>query len=206
MSKRMTAIPGIRMIAITGSVAANDCRDTDDIDIMVVTKSNSLWIIRPFFLIFLSLFYKRRKRGMDSLVKNNFCVNLWLDESAITLSKTKRSLYTAHEVLQIIPLLNKDNIYERFITQNSWANKYFANAYYSITSHLSHKSLAECHSGLRPGIQVFASALLVPLNLFFYLLQYLYMLPVKTTEEISPNHAFLHTKNYNYLIEKYLSN
>jgi len=136
MSERLKFFPGIKMIAITGSVAANNCKEEDDIDIMIVTAKNALWVVRPLFLILLSLFFIRRKRGNNHHLKDQFCLNLWLDESAITLAKEKRNLYTAHEVLQIIPLLNKDKTYEKFITKNSWTKEYFATAYHFTTKNL----------------------------------------------------------------------
>ncbi|MFI5164799.1 MAG: hypothetical protein ACHQHP_06090, partial [Bacteroidia bacterium] len=41
-------------------------------------------------------------------------------------------LYTAHEIAQIMPLVNRDNTYEQFLSANKWVLQYLPNAYRSI--------------------------------------------------------------------------
>ena len=41
------------MIAITGSVANYDAEENDDIDLLIVTEKNRLWITRGFVFLIL---------------------------------------------------------------------------------------------------------------------------------------------------------
>lgn len=187
-------LPGIRLIALTGSVAANNTQNQDDIDLLIITAPNCLWFVRPLVLFLLSLNFHRRTPGDNfHQTKNAFCPNLWLDTQALSLPRSRRNLYTAHEVLQIKPLLDRQGTYLRFIKANRWTSHYLANAYQSVSNGTTKKE----H-------QKIFSAFLFPLNFVFFVSQYLYMLPKKTTETVTLHSAFFHKNNPSASITAYL--
>jgi len=189
-------IPGIRLIALTGSVAINNSKTKDDLDLLIITAPNSLWLIRPLMLILLSIIFNRRHPGDNPKETNNaFCPNLWLDTKSLTVPKKRRNLYTAHEVLQIKPLLDRGNTYLNFIRSNSWVKYYLANAYSSVSEGTIPK---EKFSWL--------TIIIYPLNYLMFIFQYLYMLPKKTTETVSLHSAFFHKNDPSASIENYLKN
>ena len=204
--------PGIQMIAITGSVAAGNARAEDDIDLLVVTSANMLWVVRPLILLLISIFFRRRLPHEDpSKSKDAFCPNLWLDQKSLILPISKRNLYTAHEVLQVIPIFDKEHTYNQFIHRNSWTKHFLANAYSAAISGYKNR-----HSGLGPArvlgtrgesiqIKHLISIFLIPLNHLFYLVQLLYMLPKKTSETVNLHAAFLHTNSYSENLARHLS-
>jgi len=61
-------------------------------------------------------------------VKDKVCLNLFFDENNLQVPKYKQTEYVAHEVLQIKPLINKDQVYERFLKANEWTFVFFPNA------------------------------------------------------------------------------
>lgn len=191
-------IPTIRMVAITGSVAANNANDQDDIDLMIVTMPHTLWLTRPIVVFLLKLRSLRRPPLLpdhSSLrVQNLFCDNLWLDEMSLRLPEAKQSLYTAHEVLQVVPLYESHQTYSRFIGANSWAGQFFKNAYLSI--HRQTPSSATTISAL--------PYIFVLLNYFSFCFQYLYMKPKITTEDVSLHAAYFHPVNPSHDIDNYL--
>ncbi len=187
--------PFILFIGLTGSVAANNAKIQDDLDIFIITSPGTLWIIRPFVLFYLSLLRVRRGRSTDKKsVKNLVCPNLWLDVKNLPINKNQQNLYTAHEVLLVVPLINKNHTYEKFIFQNSWVKKYLANAY-------KHKinSLSKVNGYISNN-----SFLANPLNILFFLVQYLFMLPRISTEKVSLGAAFFHKVNYQKIISQKL--
>ena len=44
--KIIRQIPSVRLIALTGSVAINNAKATDDIDLFIITTSHTLWLTR----------------------------------------------------------------------------------------------------------------------------------------------------------------
>ena len=63
----------------------------------------------------------------SNFTRDKICLNLFFDESDPAVPKFKRSEYVAHEVLQMKPLIEKDNIYLRFIDANRWVFDIFPN-------------------------------------------------------------------------------
>ena len=49
-----------------------------------------------------------------------------LDESCLTLPK--QNLYTSHEVIQMKPLVVKNNIHQKFLQANEWVRGFLPNA------------------------------------------------------------------------------
>ncbi|PIU74306.1 hypothetical protein COS77_02270 [Candidatus Roizmanbacteria bacterium CG06_land_8_20_14_3_00_34_14] len=60
--------------------------------------------------------------------KNKVCLNLFFDESNLKVPKFKQTLFVGHEVLQMKPIVIKDNIYQRFLEVNEWVFRLFPNA------------------------------------------------------------------------------
>jgi len=209
--------PGLRLIALTGSVAARNAKIDDDIDLFFITAPHTLWLVRPLVICILTIFFRRRHPLEDPAhAPNAFCPNFWLDTLSLTIDDSKQSLYTAHEVLQIIPLLDRGDTYQSFLKANAWTKKYLANAYQSsLRPRPPSESVIARSRGLiyqtrttrqsiivilaKAGIHQINSTiflLLAPFNLIFFLFQFIYMSPKKTTETVNLHAAHLHTTDY----------
>lgn len=198
ISKRnfLSIFPGISFIGVTGSTAAQNAKKGDDIDILVITNPSLLWIIRPFFLIYLSLFFKiRRHHTPHDNVPNYICPNLWLDLHHLQVPIVSQNLYTAHEVLQVIPIVNKNCTHEMFLQENIWSKKFLANAFYEI-SKKHPKSLTKKKFRLTPIFQ--------PLNLIMFVSQYLFMRKNIKSEKVGLGYAYFHNRDYNSPITNHL--
>lgn len=182
-------IPTIDLVAITGSVAIDNAKVDDDIDLMIITKDNTLWLTRALIVIVLKIFGWRRGGGV---IKDRICDNLYLDQSALLIPKTKQNLYTAHEVLQIKPVIDRRQTYQHFVNSNSWTKNYLANAYQFCSSSFSSPSPLSSRAQSRDPF----SFILATINFFFFHLQYLFMKPKITNETITPHSAFFHPHDY----------
>jgi hypothetical protein len=179
-------IPGIKAIAITGALAMNNCRDNDDIDLMIITQYQRLWIIRPILLLILQLLGKRRKPNQKQ-VKDKICLNLFLDETALKLNKKKHNLLTSHEISQAKIIYNHKQTWEKFLQQNIWVLNYLPNAF----NLYNFRSMAKKPSQFKLTNQNSALDLL---NKLFFKWQYQIMKPKITSEQVSINFAFFHPK------------
>lgn len=122
----LSLIPTVKMVAITGALAMENADDESDIDLMVVTKKGRLWTSRLVaYVVVRALGFSLRKPNNPDQ-KDKLCLNIWLDESDLVWRS--RNIYTAHEIAQIIPLVNKDKIYERLLDKNRWILSYWPNA------------------------------------------------------------------------------
>ena len=187
-------LPCIELIALTGSIAVGNTRQTDDIDLLIITAPNTLWLVRPLFLFLLAIKFHRRHPGDNVLrIQDSFCPNLWLDMSSLALPKNKRNLYTAHEVLQIKPLYDRGGVYQSFLLANHWTKRFLANVYSALVP----KRLSPAHI---PSVYfVFA-----PFNVLAFFFQYLYMLPKITTERVGLHAAFFHKNDLSRALIQHL--
>lgn len=119
----------ILFIGVTGSVAAGYPLKDSDIDLMIVTRKNTLWLTRLCLRIW--VWYRKvphRKYGDQERI-DEFCFNLWLEEDSLKLPKNKQNLKNAMDLILMKPILNKNNTYEKLVLENSWAKKWVATGY-----------------------------------------------------------------------------
>lgn len=122
----LSYLPMVYFVGITGRLAHDDADVNDDIDLIIVTKKNTLWSGRLAVLLILEFLNVRR--GFDEKnPSNKICPNLIIDESALAWDVNKRDLYTAHEMINIYPLMDKKNIFKRLLDNNRWISRYYAN-------------------------------------------------------------------------------
>ncbi len=126
--------PQIKLIGLSGTVAMNNAQENDDIDLFIITAANRLWTGRLIVTLLAIVMGLKRKRHKTNSVphvpchKNRVCLNLFFDESDLQVPKYKQTGYVGHEVLQMKPLINKDQIYEWFLKANEWVLGMFSNA------------------------------------------------------------------------------
>ncbi|HLC93457.1 MAG TPA: hypothetical protein VJG85_00400 [Patescibacteria group bacterium] len=122
--KALNTIPWIKLLCITGSVAAYNADKNADIDVFIVCTKNRLWLTRFFTVVMLKVLGKYRS---DTEPAGRICPNIYVDEKNIIWPKNKRNLYVAQEITMMHPIINKDNTYFKFIESNDWIFEYFRN-------------------------------------------------------------------------------
>ncbi|HET7099499.1 MAG TPA: hypothetical protein VFI61_04685 [Patescibacteria group bacterium] len=188
-SKILSFIPGVKMIAITGSLAMENSSGESDIDLMIVTKKGSLWTTRLFVYMVIHAFGLSSRRPNDLYQKDKLCLNMWLDESDLIWDKKDRNIYTAHEIAQIVPLVNKNNTYERFLYQNRWILKFWPNSV-----KIGNWKLEIGNSTTIPKF----------IEWVCYKVQFQYMMPKVTREVVEPTRALFHPQDWGKIVLKRL--
>lgn len=199
IAKVLSLLPSIRLIAVTGSVAISNAKPTDDIDLLIITSPHTLWLTRPLVFVLLKLLYKRR-RPISSTTpptidnSNVICDNLWLDMTALRVMPQKRNLYTAHELMQLQPVFERDGAYQCFLSANFWVSNYLANAYSKTALSIKHHQSINKKS---PPIIKF-------LNLLAFKLQYFHMRTKMTRELVSVHFAYFHPRDLSLELNNFI--
>lgn len=191
--KLLEIIPWIKLCAITGSAAAYNLSTKDDIDIFIVTKPKRLWITRFFVVIFLKIAGKYRT---DKSPWGKICPNIFIDETKMEWTKEKQNIYVAHEILMMRPVINREDVYFKFLNSNAWVYKYFTNLAPENGKYIIKKEKKITYSKL---IDITENVL--------RLFQYLYMRGKKTNEIIKRD--FIHfnkTDSTEDILSQYESN
>lgn len=119
-------IPSIKMVALTGSLTMKNSDKNDDIDLLIVTRRNRLWLTRLLTVFLIELVAKRR-RPKDKQFEDKICLNMFLDEDHLKIPYQEQDLFTAHEACQLMPLWEKEKVYQKFLKENQWVKKFLPN-------------------------------------------------------------------------------
>jgi len=112
-------IPGIEWIFLCNSVAMNTADKNSDIDLFIITRKNRLWTAR-ISMTLLWMILRVRKTNKRHAWK--FCLSFFIDMRTLDFDtiSIQRDIYLSYWIETLIPLINRNNIYERFIAINSW--------------------------------------------------------------------------------------
>jgi hypothetical protein len=124
--KLLSKFPQIILFGISGGLSMLNSDSKDDIDIFIITQENRIWTGRMIALLLSSLFGIRRS-FRDKNVKDKLCFNLFFDESCLEIPDFKKNRYIAHEIVQMKPLVIKNNSYSSFLEKNRWVSSFFPN-------------------------------------------------------------------------------
>jgi hypothetical protein len=191
--QKLFLISTIRFIGISGNLALKNAEDKDDIDLFIITKKNTIWLTRLLVILVLNFLGVYRKRG-DKNVRDKICTNMFLDEGALSFSRKRKNIFTAHEIAQLRPILGKKDTYEKLIGANKWIMDYLPNSFNALSNKIFENNKSQTKSNM----------FLTIVNHIVKFPQLLYMKKHKTKEEISDSILAFHPQSHkNYVLKRY---
>lgn len=180
LAKGLSRIPGVFAIYLTGSLAVKSANSNSDIDFMIITKSGALWTTRALITLSTTLLGLRRTPGSSTSYRK-LCLNLYLTPASLAIPKSKRTLYSAYELIQAVPIYDPRSTHSALLLSNSWLSNYLPN--YPLPSSTKFRSLQTKQPPTLNFIENLA-----------YRLQLTYMRPRLTREFITKDSAFFHPR------------
>jgi hypothetical protein len=110
------AIPYVRMVALSGSIAHLNLEGGGDLDLFIVTRGRRVWSVTVAVLILAKLARQRR------LV----CANFVVADSRLALEQ--EDLFAASQIIHLRPLVGWD-VYRQFIAANPFVARFYPNFY-----------------------------------------------------------------------------
>ena len=120
-------VPWVRMVAVCNTLGYSNAAHESDIDFLIITASGRLWTVRAVCLALLALFGLRpslqRFGAKQEERKNKIDLTFFVGEDALDLSRLSlpgsafASLpdpYLVYWLVQLTPLMDKGDTYERF--------------------------------------------------------------------------------------------
>ncbi len=188
VTRLLSKIRWIKMVGVTGSVAAYNANKEADIDLLIVTRSHRVWLTRFFVVMLLKIINMYPTINKNS---GKICPNIFIDTKS--LNWKEKNIYTAHEILCLQPIFDRDQTYFNFISKNSWVKEYHPNM--GIWQNLP-KPLPESRG----------SRIIDLLEGFAWKKQHGYMKTKITTETVTPNSAHFNKFDHTQIILDKLSN
>ncbi len=174
LAHKLSRIPFIKAIYLTGSLAMFNSESDSDIDFMIITKEGRLWTTRFILTAYTTFLGLRRTPGSQKFA-GKLCLNLYLTPDSYLLPTHKQSLYTAYELIQAVPVYDPEGTRTALLADNPWISSHLPNFVLPAKS-------AATQEYRKTGI----------LEYLMFNLQYLYMRKKLTREYITINSAFFH--------------
>ncbi len=114
-ARLLSWFPFIKCICISGSLSKLYMDEHSDIDYFIIAKERRLWLTKLLMsaIVVILEFIGRKKY---------FCPNYIITENNLEIAD--RNVYTAMEIITLIPLYNETE-YDRFLEANNWVTEYF---------------------------------------------------------------------------------
>lgn len=117
VARQLAYLPHIKMVALTGSLAARNGYKGADIDFLCVTNEGRMWQSRALVLV---------AKRIDAMTrKRKICPNFFMSTAALEFDV--QSMYVAQELAQMVPIYGRET-YDQMRRINSWSSDFLPNA------------------------------------------------------------------------------
>lgn len=120
----LQAVPYIRGIFASGSMAMDNTDPDSDFDVMIIVRSGRLYTTR-LLLLGLTTVLGTRRKPHELVAPDKLCFNHYLTEDSLQIKHT--SLYNAQSYAHLKPVLISRDVFDKFFGENRWINKYLFN-------------------------------------------------------------------------------
>ncbi len=183
LAQLLKNIPWVKAVFLTGALAASNAEEDDDIDFLIITDENRVWVTRLLSYLLFIVLRAKRKPGVDK-APDMVCLNMFLSEKTLKIPKNEQNLFTAHEVALSHPLWAKDYFHLRFLGENPWVREHLPNI------KLPKVKIKAQENG---GIPVrFGRFLLTLFDIMVYKIQLYYMRKRRTREIVERDRILFH--------------
>jgi predicted nucleotidyltransferase len=156
--KRRT--PYVELMAVCGSVAYGSAKDTDDIDLFILSEENRMWLTFFKALLLARVFNMKAKVIGE---RTDFCLSYMQDKQHFEEEITRhRSPLFAREFLSLY-VIDGTNCYGSILKKTEWMREAFPGLYASKRTGRNENETCNSRHSLRAGFQD-------GLNLFIYVL------------------------------------
>lgn len=113
MTRIISCLPYVRMIALTGSLALQTTHRESDIDLLIVAKTGRIWTTRIVVSAAMQILGRRRH---GSRVRDRICLNHFITDTNLTL--LPKNLFSAHICASLAPMWARGEETQSFFAQN----------------------------------------------------------------------------------------
>lgn len=115
-------IPGLLMVWVGNSLSMNAWKKTSDIDLLIVTQENRMWLVRILVTIIFSITKQRKTHSQHA---GKFCLSFFCTDKNLNFWNFTlwQDIYLYFWILHFKPILNYNKTYELFLQENKkWAD------------------------------------------------------------------------------------
>ena len=110
----VAAMPYVRMVALSGSIAHLNLEGNGDLDLFIVTRGRHVWSVTVAIVLLAKLMGRRKI----------VCANFVVADSRLPLDQP--DLFTASQIVHLKPLVGSD-VFRRFVAANPFVGRFYPN-------------------------------------------------------------------------------
>lgn len=124
-------VPGVKMIAIVSNLGYLNADKEADIDLFIVTRKDRIWTVRFWTVVLMMILGQRPSK---KTIRDKICLSYYVTEDNLNLEKTKigePDIHLIYLLSQYLPIYSENQIWQKFVEENKWINRYLPNFKYS---------------------------------------------------------------------------
>ena len=110
----IAALPFVRLVAVSGSLAHLNAEGESDLDLFVITRPGRVWLVTLAALIVSRLLGWRRR----------LCLNYIVSEASLGIEPG--DLFSANQIIHLRPIIGQE-VYRRFLEANAFVRGFYPN-------------------------------------------------------------------------------
>ena len=125
--KLIKFLPFIKFIGICNSLAYRNAKKESDLDLFIITTKGRLWLTRLILIFIITILGRRPPKHK---VKDKLCLSFYTTEDNLDLQPIKivtDDVYLVYWLATLMPVYERDNFYDKFLSANLWLKKYLPN-------------------------------------------------------------------------------
>ena len=120
------AMPYVRMVALSGSIAHLNLDHDGDLDLFIVTRGRHAWSVTVAVVLLAKIMGRRRA----------VCANYTVADSSLAFEQ--QDLFTANQVIHLKPLMGCD-VYQALLAANPFVYRFYPNFHHSGSASLARR-------------------------------------------------------------------
>lgn len=126
-------IPSVRAVATANTLSWWHTRPESDIDLFIIVKPGTIWSTRALLVLPFAILGRRPsvRDGQTNEKIDSFCFSFFMSQDNLnieSLSVAGGDPYLAFWTKSLVPILDRDAIFNKFATENLWADDKLAHA------------------------------------------------------------------------------
>lgn len=113
----LAAVPFVRALAGSGSLAVDNTKHSSDLDVFVIVQEGRIWTARLFLLLVSALLGRRRVYG-EAHAPDMLCLNHYITTNSLIISRDIQNVCMAMQYTALVPIF-EDSLIRKFHQRNS---------------------------------------------------------------------------------------
>lgn len=119
----LAAVPGVCMLAGSGSLALSNTRPASDLDLFVIVRAGRIWTTR-LLLLFVAQLLGRRRKYWNEKAPDMLCLNHYITDRSLVMPPAVRNLYTAGLYAHLVPVFGQEFLAPFQAANAAWMKNY----------------------------------------------------------------------------------